>query len=98
MSRTKRSEPTKPKFDTKPYERPGLTETDILEIKESFDIFDREHTGLINPSRTACHMQKSEMPWLPSAPSAKTSPSTRSSSTITPRDRAASASRNSSTC
>lgn len=97
MSRTKRSEPTKPKFDTKPYERPGLTETDILEIKESFDIFDREHTGLINPSRTASHIQKSGMPLPPSGPSAKTSPSTRSSSTTTPRDPAASAFSNSST-
>lgn len=51
MSRTKASQqpPIKPKFDTKPYERPGLTSADILEIKESFDIFDREHIGLINP-------------------------------------------------
>lgn len=51
MSRTKPSQqaPVKPKFDTKPYERPGLTSADILEIKESFDIFDREHIGLINP-------------------------------------------------
>jgi len=39
----------KPKFDTRPYERPGLSENDILEIKESFDIFDREHVGSINP-------------------------------------------------
>lgn len=41
--------PLKPKFDTRPYERPGLSEADILEIKDSFDIFDREHTGSINP-------------------------------------------------
>jgi len=51
MSRTKPSQqpPAKPKFDTKPYERPGLTSAEILDIKESFDIFDREHIGLINP-------------------------------------------------
>lgn len=49
MSRSKQSGVTKPKFNTKPYERPGLTETDILEIKEQFDIFDREHVGSINP-------------------------------------------------
>ena len=55
MSRTKASQPpTKPKFDTKPYERPGLTEADILEIKEAFDVFDREHIGLINPKGTIC--------------------------------------------
>ena len=52
MSRTKKTEPIKPKFDTKPYEKAGLNESDILEIKDSFDIFDREHTGLINPSGT----------------------------------------------
>jgi hypothetical protein len=55
MSRTKSSQqiPVKPKFDTKPYERPGLTSAEILEIKESFDIFDREHIGLINPKGIA---------------------------------------------
>lgn len=53
MSRSvKKTEPTKPKFDTKPYERQGLTETDILEIKEVFDMFDKEHAGLINPKCT----------------------------------------------
>jgi len=52
MSRTNKNsqQNLKPKFDTKPYERPGLTEADILEIKESFDLFDRDHIGLINPS------------------------------------------------
>ena len=52
MSRANKSsqQSSKPKFDTKPYERPGLTEADILEIKESFDLFDRDHIGLINPS------------------------------------------------
>jgi Ca2+-binding EF-hand superfamily protein len=51
MSRAKQSvqTPSKPKFNTKPYERPGLTESDILEIKEQFDLFDREHIGSINP-------------------------------------------------
>ena len=41
MSRTKRSEPQKPKFDTKPYQKPGINESDILEIKDAFDMFDR---------------------------------------------------------
>lgn len=49
MSRTKKTEPQKPKFDTKPYEKPGLSSSDILEIKEVFDMFDREHCGSINP-------------------------------------------------
>ena len=50
MSRTKKNSQTvKPKFDTSPYERPGLTEADILEIKDAFDMFDREHVGSINP-------------------------------------------------
>lgn len=51
MSKSKPSQQisSKPKFNTKPYERPGLTETDILEIKEYFDLFDRDHIGSINP-------------------------------------------------
>lgn len=51
MSRAKQSQqtPVKTKFNTKPYERPGLNESDILEIKDSFDLFDREHVGSINP-------------------------------------------------
>jgi hypothetical protein len=42
----------KPKFDTRPYQRPGLNETDLLEIKEIFDIFDKEHVGSVNPRCT----------------------------------------------
>ena len=50
MSRTKKNAQTvKPKFDTSPYERPGLTEADILDIKDAFDMFDQEHLGSINP-------------------------------------------------
>ena len=37
------------KFHPKDYERPGLTEDEILEIKEAFDLFDPEKTGYINP-------------------------------------------------
>ena len=34
MSRANKQsqQPAKPRFDTKPYQRPGLNETDILEI------------------------------------------------------------------
>lgn len=30
------------KFDPKEYERPGLTEEEIMEIKEAFDLFDED--------------------------------------------------------
>jgi hypothetical protein len=85
MSRSNKttSQPSKPKFDTKPYERPGLSEADILEIKDAFDIFDREHTGLINPSCTPFAMQNSEMHYRSSAPKHATIPSTKWSSTTT---------------
>jgi hypothetical protein len=46
-------QPLKPKFDTRPYQRPGLNETDILEIKDIFDIFDKDHAGSINPKGKA---------------------------------------------
>ncbi len=36
-------------FRPKDYERPGLTEDEILEIKEAFDLFDPDKTGYINP-------------------------------------------------
>lgn len=62
MSRTTKQAPVaavKPKFDTRPYQRPGLNETDILEIKEIFDIFDKEHAGSINPKGTPPFIQNS---------------------------------------
>ena len=37
------------KFRPKEFERPGLTEDEILEIKEAFDLFDPEKTGYISP-------------------------------------------------
>jgi hypothetical protein len=52
MSRSKKTEAIKPKFDTTPYQRPGLNESDILEIKEIFDMYDRQHIGSINPKGT----------------------------------------------
>lgn len=35
-------------FDAKKYERPGLTEDEILEIKEAFDLFDSDQSGSID--------------------------------------------------
>ena len=41
---------SKPKvFNPKDYERPGLSEDEIFEIKEAFDLFDANKTGMIDP-------------------------------------------------
>ena len=37
------------KFTTKPFERPGLSEDEVQEIKEAFDLFDPEGHGFVNP-------------------------------------------------
>ncbi len=39
----------KKEFQAKKYERSGLTEDEILDIKEAFDLFDPNKTGFINP-------------------------------------------------
>ena len=35
-------------FDTKNYEKNGLTEDEVLEIKEAFDLFDTEEKGILD--------------------------------------------------
>lgn len=70
-------QPLKPKFDTRPYQRPGLNETDILEIKDTFDLYDREHVGSINPAGTSAPTQNSRPPSPPSAPKRAPTASTR---------------------
>ena len=39
-------------FNAKAYERPGLTEEEVLEIKEAFDLFDTDGGGSIDPKGT----------------------------------------------
>lgn len=36
-------------FNVKSYERPGISEDDVMEIKEAFDLFDIESSGSIDP-------------------------------------------------
>ena len=36
-------------FNAKHFERPGLSEDEVLEIKEAFDLFDPNKTGFISP-------------------------------------------------
>jgi len=36
-------------FNAKAFERPGLTEEEVLEIKEAFDLFDTDGGGTIDP-------------------------------------------------
>ena len=48
---------TKAKFNAKKYERPGLTEDEIEEIKEAFDLFDTDGSGAIDPKELKAAMQ-----------------------------------------
>ena len=45
------------KFNPKKYERPGLTEDEIEEIKEAFDLFDTDGSGTIDPAELKAAMQ-----------------------------------------
>jgi hypothetical protein len=52
----KKAAQTVPKWDPTPYVRPGISEGEILSIKESFDMFDPKRTGSINPICTSLHI------------------------------------------
>lgn len=36
-------------FNPKAFERPGLTEEEVMEIKQAFDLFDTDGGGSIDP-------------------------------------------------
>ena len=44
-------------FNAKQFERPGLGEDEIMEIKEAFDLFDTDDKGFINPKELKDAMQ-----------------------------------------
>lgn len=60
MSKSKITAPASKKqpagFDPKGYVRPGLTEDEILEIKEAFDLFDTDGGGSIDPKELKAAM------------------------------------------
>jgi len=49
--------PQQKAFNPKQYERPGLTEDEIEEIKEAFDLFDTDGSGTIDPRELKTAMQ-----------------------------------------
>ena len=46
-----------PKRPTKTYERPGLSEEEIEEIREAFNLFDTDGSGTIDPKELKAAMQ-----------------------------------------
>merc|ERR1711900_56410 len=48
----------KPKFDPRHYERPGVSLDEIEEIKEAFDMFDKDGSGSIEPKELMDAMKK----------------------------------------
>eukprot|EP00300_Choanocystis_sp_HF-7_P041435 c8163_g1_i1.p1 GENE.c8163_g1_i1~~c8163_g1_i1.p1 ORF type:complete len:197 (-),score=32.07 c8163_g1_i1:74-589(-) len=57
MSLSRRQTPSRPNFNPKRYERPGLTEDEIEEIKEAFDLFDTDGSGTIDPKELTAAMK-----------------------------------------
>lgn len=43
-------------FNPKDYERPGITAEEVIEIREAFDLFDFEGTGVIDPKELQASM------------------------------------------
>ena len=55
--RTLADQTTMPKRPTKTYERPGLSEEEIEEIREAFNLFDTDGSGTIDPKELKAAMQ-----------------------------------------
>ena len=53
---TEMAKATKAKFNANKYLRPGLTEDEIDEIKEAFDLFDTDGSGSIDPKELRAAM------------------------------------------
>lgn len=47
-------------FNAKNYEKPGLTEDEVIEIKEAFDLFDTDGGGSIDPKGTTCGERRTQ--------------------------------------
>ena len=43
-------------FNAADYERPGLSEDEVMEIKEAFDLFDSDGGGTIDPAELKAAM------------------------------------------
>jgi centrin-1 len=56
MSKKGPAKKEKKGFNAKSYERPGLTEEEVLEIKEAFDLFDTDGGGSIDPKELKAAM------------------------------------------
>merc|ERR1712098_854529 len=54
----KRGKLDKPKFDPRHFERPGVSLDEIEEIKEAFDMFDKDGSGSIEPKELMDAMKK----------------------------------------
>ncbi len=61
----------------KKIERPGLTEDEIEELREAFNLFDTEATGKIDPRLVIDHLDSSNPPCKALASSPKTPLSSR---------------------
>lgn len=53
-----RGKSDKPKFDPRHYKRPGVSLDEIEEIKEAFDMFNKDGSGSIEPKELMDAMKK----------------------------------------
>jgi hypothetical protein len=52
-------------FRAQDYDRPGVSHDEIQEIKEAFDLFDPQRTGLVHPAGIARLSQNCRRRWPP---------------------------------